>query len=107
MFQGPDLLLQSLFAGLSEFELQWQQGRFDLVGSLLITLYLMWSPWHYMGQNYGIALMFLGRRGIRIDPNIKRLIHLSFITSFLLALIENRQTRESIIGLVRSLTQKD
>lgn len=60
----------------------------NLIGSLLITLYLMWSPWHYMGQNYGVALMFLGRRGIKITGQIKRLIHLSFVTSFLLTLIE-------------------
>lgn len=60
----------------------------NTAGSMLITLYLMWSPWHYMGQNYGIALMFLGRRGVKINGHIKRLLHLSFLTSFLLALIE-------------------
>src|SRR5262245_29554247 len=25
------------------------------LASLLITLYLTWSPWHYAGQNYGLA----------------------------------------------------
>src|SRR5690606_34681997 len=26
------------------------------LGSLILTLYLTWSPWHYSGQNYGIAV---------------------------------------------------
>ncbi|MGQ9897745.1 MAG: hypothetical protein ACUVR8_09355 [Acidobacteriota bacterium] len=28
------------------------------------TLYVFWSPWHYTGQNYGIALMFARRHGL-------------------------------------------
>ena len=55
-----------------------------LLGSLLLTLYLTWSPWHYTGQNYGIALMLAGRRGAVVTPLAKRFLHLSFITSFLL-----------------------
>ena len=57
------------------------------VGSLLLTLYLSWSPWHYSGQNYGIALMFLRRRGIEVTPRAKRALYLSFFLSFLLALL--------------------
>ncbi len=53
-----------------------------LVGSLLFTLYLTWSPWHYTSQNYGIALMFLGRRGIEVDPRTKRLLRLSLLLPF-------------------------
>ena len=34
---------------------------------MLFTLYLTWSPWHYTGQNYGIAVMFLRRRGVERD----------------------------------------
>lgn len=64
-------------------------GVYDnLVGSLMITLYLTWSPWHYTGQNYGITLMFLGRRGIKISTRCKRLLHLSFVFSFLLTILE-------------------
>jgi len=55
-----------------------------VVGSAILTLYLTWSPWHYSGQNYGIALMFLGRRGIRITLPIKRLIYASFVCSYIL-----------------------
>ena len=39
-----------------------------LVASLLITAYVTWSPWHFSGQNYGLALLFLRRRGVDVDP---------------------------------------
>ena len=57
-----------------------------LFGSLLLTLYLTWSPWHYTGQNYGISLMLAGRRGVAISSATKQLVHASFITSYLLTL---------------------
>jgi hypothetical protein len=60
----------------------------SLVGSLLLTVYLTWSPWHYSGQNYGISLMFLGRRGVQIPLLAKRLLYSSFILTFLLTFIE-------------------
>ena len=63
-------------------------GTRDLfVGSLLLTLYLTWSPWHYTGQNYGIALMLLGRRGVSIDRTTKRWIYASFMTSYVLTMV--------------------
>lgn len=57
------------------------------IGSWLLTLYLTWSPWHYSGQNYGIALMFLGRRGVQLPPFAKHALQASFVLSFLLAAI--------------------
>lgn len=54
------------------------------IGSWILTLYATWSPWHFAGQNYGLALMFLRRRQIEIAPKTKRLFHLSFFLSFLL-----------------------
>lgn len=57
------------------------------VGSLLLSLYLTWSPWHYTGQNYGIALLFLGRRGVRIRPLEKRVFYLSFLLSYVLVVL--------------------
>jgi len=54
---------------------------------VLVTLYLSWSPWHYSGQNYGIAIMLLLRRGLAIPAPAKRLLHASFTLSFLLALL--------------------
>ena len=54
------------------------------LGSLLLTVYLTWSPWHYTGQNYGLAVMFLRRRGIALGPALKRCIYASFVLSYAL-----------------------
>ncbi|MGH7336668.1 MAG: hypothetical protein ACREI7_03745, partial [Myxococcota bacterium] len=53
-------------------------------GSWLLTVYLTWSPWHYTGQNYGIAVMLLGRRGVPLDPVTKRWLHFAFISCYAL-----------------------
>jgi len=29
----------------------------------VFTLYILWSPWHYTGQNYGLLMMFARRSG--------------------------------------------
>ncbi len=58
--------------------------RSPLLASVLFTLYLTWSPWHYTGQNYGIAVMFLRRRGVEVTPLAKRWLYAAFILSFLL-----------------------
>ena len=57
------------------------------VGTLMFTVYLTWSPWHYTGQNYGVALLFLRRRGIEITPGTKRLIYTSFVASYAIAFL--------------------
>jgi tetratricopeptide (TPR) repeat protein len=55
--------------------------RAPIVGCWLATLYVNWSPWHYAGQNYGLAVMFLRRRGIDPTPHEKRMLWLSFVVS--------------------------
>lgn len=55
-----------------------------LLGSWLLTIYLTWSPWHYSGQNFGITMMFLRRRGIDVTPRARQLLHASFVLSFVL-----------------------
>jgi tetratricopeptide (TPR) repeat protein len=63
-------------------------GLYDLrVGSAMITLYLTWSPYHYTGQNYGLAVMFLRRRGIAFSDGTKKLLYASFMLSFALAFL--------------------
>lgn len=53
-------------------------------GSLLVTVYLTWSPWHYAAQNFGLVLMFLRRAQVDVSPQFRRMIQLSFVSSFLL-----------------------
>ncbi len=52
------------------------------VGSIVLTVYLTWSPWHYTGQNYGIALMMLARRGVVVSGRPKRVLQASFLLSY-------------------------
>ncbi|NNL65570.1 MAG: tetratricopeptide repeat protein [Myxococcales bacterium] len=58
-----------------------------VAGSAILTLYMTWSPWHYAGQNYGLAVMFLRRRGVEISPRAKRLFYGTFFLSFLLTFL--------------------
>jgi hypothetical protein len=53
-------------------------------GALFLTVYLTWSPWHYSGQNYGLAVMFLRRRGLLADEDTKRWLYGSFTLSYVL-----------------------
>lgn len=60
--------------------------RSPVLGSALVTLYVTWSPWHFAGQNYGLGMMFLRRRGAPITSTAKRLFYASFFLSFALTL---------------------
>jgi predicted TPR repeat methyltransferase len=63
-------------------------GVYDAtIGSWILTVYFTWSPWHYTGQNYGIGLMFLGRRGVAVSSRTKRLLYASFLLSFVLTFL--------------------
>lgn len=57
------------------------------VASWLFTIFLVWSPWHYTGQNYGLAVLFLRRRGVPVAPAAKRLLHASFVLSYAVLLL--------------------
>lgn len=58
-----------------------------IVGSLILTLYLSWSPWHYSAQNYGVAVLLLRRRGADLTPSTHRLLRSSFVLSYLVFLL--------------------
>lgn len=57
------------------------------VGMFLVTLYLTWSPWHYTGQNYGIAVMMLRRNGVAFTATDKRWIYASFVLSYVMVFL--------------------
>ena len=62
-------------------------------GALLVTLYLTWSPWHYTGQNYGIAVMFLRRAGLAIDGPEKRWLYASYVLSYVFVFLMLHQAQ--------------
>lgn len=57
------------------------------LGSVLATVYLSWSIWHYTRQNFGISMMFLRRRGAAIDGASRNLLQASFYLSFAIAFV--------------------
>ncbi|MCH7866536.1 MAG: hypothetical protein IH881_02490 [Myxococcales bacterium] len=59
----------------------------DIAGSLLLTFYLTIAPWHYAGQNYGIAMMLMRRKGAEISYLAQRAFHASFVLSTLLTIL--------------------
>lgn len=61
--------------------------HFFWLGSLLVTTYVTWTPWHFAGQNYGVALTFLRRAGTPTPPLAKRLFYSSFLISAALAIL--------------------
>jgi tetratricopeptide (TPR) repeat protein len=52
--------------------------------AFVFTLYLTWSPFHYTGQNFGIALMFARRGGVQTTVATRRAFHLAFFASYLM-----------------------
>jgi len=53
----------------------------------IFTLYICWSPWHYTGQNFGLAMMFARRAELSPSENERQALHLSFIASYLMLLL--------------------
>jgi tetratricopeptide (TPR) repeat protein len=60
-------------------------ARFALV-PWLFTAYVMWSPWHYTGQNFGLLMMFLRRAGVDVSPEERGRLHVAFIASYVMLL---------------------
>jgi len=48
----------------------------------LFTIYVTWSPWHYMGQNFGLAIMFIHRNGTHIDRKDRNALWTAFVASY-------------------------
>jgi hypothetical protein len=71
----------SLWATLAVIALFVVSLWWGAAATFFVTLYLTWSPWHYTGQNYGLAVMFLRRGGVDLEPGLKRWIYASFLLS--------------------------
>jgi tetratricopeptide (TPR) repeat protein len=52
----------------------------------VFTLYILWSPWHYTGQNFGLLMMFARRSGAEVKRGERRLIRAAFLASYLMLL---------------------
>lgn len=50
---------------------------------ILFTVYLTWSPWHYTGQNFGIAMMFARRSGASPTRGLRNLIYAAYLASYI------------------------
>jgi hypothetical protein len=58
-----------------------------IVAAAVFTLYISWSPWHYSGQNFGVASMLLRRRGVGLQGAPRRWLHATFVLSYALTLL--------------------
>ncbi len=52
----------------------------------LFTVYVMWSPWHYTGQNFGLSMMFLRRAGAEIPTRQRQQLRVAFVASYVMLL---------------------
>ncbi len=50
----------------------------------IFTLYLVWSPWHYSGQNYGLFMMFARRGGATPSAARRQALYSAFLISYLI-----------------------
>ncbi len=53
----------------------------------LVTIYLTWSPWHYMGQNFGLTMMFIHRNALKIDRRDRNALWIAFVASYILIVL--------------------
>ena len=68
----------------------------------VFTLYILWSPWHYTGQNFGLLMMFVRRSGAEVERGERRLIRAAFVASYLM-LLASFETGGSTDPLILSL----
>ncbi len=68
----------------------------------IFTLYVTWSPWHYTGQNFGLAMMFARRNGVAPTDRERRALYLAFLASYALLFVAFH-TGPSTDPLIRSL----
>ena len=68
----------------------------------LVTIYLTWSPFHYMGQNFGLMMMFVHRNELKVNRRDRNALWIAFIASYLLIFLRvhtNPSTDPFLISL--------
>ncbi len=80
----------TVLLGLTVLLVHFVPGLFPWV----LTLYLTWSPWHYTGQNFGIAQMLARRAGVLPDPAARHLLYASYVASYAVWFLTLHTTRE-------------
>ena len=71
------------------------------LGSAFLTIYVYWSPWHFAGQNFGVAMMSLRRKEVPIDPVGRRLLYGAFLLGYslsVLALSRLGSSYQAVVG---------
>lgn len=52
-----------------------------------VTFYLLWSPYHYTGQNFGLTMMFARKRGVQPTLLERNLLQYGYVASYLVMLV--------------------
>jgi tetratricopeptide (TPR) repeat protein len=68
----------------------------------LVTIYLTWSPFHYMGQNFGLMMMFVHRNELKVNRADRNTLWIAFVASYLLIFLRvhtNPSTDPFLISL--------
>jgi len=73
----------------------------DGFGRWFVKVFLIWSPYHYSGQTYGLCLMYGMRTGFSIEARLKRLIWLFIYSSYLyyVSKTENSEMQSNFEGV--------
>lgn len=53
----------------------------------IFTLYVVWSPWHYSAQNFGLAMLFARRADAAPTAGERRVLRGAFVASYLVWLL--------------------
>jgi hypothetical protein len=65
----------------------------------LFTAYVMWSPWHYTGQNFGLGMMFMRRAGVEVGEGERTRLRRAFVASYVMLLVAFNEagTRDPLV----------
>ena len=74
----------------------WSMAEPAVVAPYFVKLFLLWSPYHFSGQTYGITLLYAGRAGLRLARFEKKALATFIFSTF----IYQTARFESSTGLV-------